>query len=405
MTDLDPRWYDYARRDQPHFDATVYLEQVVRDPEHLSGLVDDAIRTAVGHAPGSLRIRAFRDRAFDYQATAALVTSTVGQGERSHEWLSRVVGDTESCIAVNGVSAWSLPLSRWAREAVNSLLGGGAYTLPSGADVYTFVAGSGWTPFGVHRDSEPSLLFHLGPGKKETWVWPVDTLQPDEGFWRNPSFGSPLSFDFDRHLDAAYHVTLEPGDFISIPKHAFHVFRNVGLSAFVGIALYPAKTEALLRAAIGSAVLERADLGEDLGAGRLELDHALGRFSAIDDLRRAVRDQLDRAELLKRTAGYLDEINPVVTRRTVLDTGATLRWEFPGIVGVRRCGSSTELVTRGRPVRYAADLDFTALTRMTAERPCFSYDELSDALPRELSTRDRERTIQHMHLSGAFSPS
>ena len=218
-------WKAFAAAHAPDLTRTVFLPGLVTDPGHLARLIDDSLRTATRHAPGELRLRAFRPGAFDYRLTQRFVTTPPADGERAVDWLTRVAESDEECLAVNDVSAWNLELAAEVARIVGELDAEGVHELVSGTDVYTFVAHSGWTPFGIHKDSEPSLIFHLGPSPKEVFVWhdrPFDA----SGITPNPSFGR-ITFDIEEHLGTAERHLLQPGDFLCIPQDTYHVFRNL----------------------------------------------------------------------------------------------------------------------------------------------------------------------------------
>ncbi|MEV7176963.1 hypothetical protein [Kitasatospora sp. NPDC093679] len=262
---------------------------MVQDPEHVRGLIADALRTATREAPGDLRIRAFRPGAFDHRLTKRFTASPPGPDETAGDWPARVADGPDACIAVNDISARSLPLGQWAEGLVRELLGHGARELPSGADVYTFVADSGWTPFGIHKGTEASLIPHLGPAPKEVWVRPDGSFD-GSAVTPGPSFGR-ICFDIEEHLATAERHLLQPGDFLCIPQDAHHVFRNLDPSAFVGLTPYPARPRTR-HARRGRRIRSRVG-----GTGpRLRLRHSGGRTTTTE----ALPDFSGRASALGR---------------------------------------------------------------------------------------------------------
>ncbi|MFD3557433.1 hypothetical protein ACFWWA_35860 [Streptomyces goshikiensis] len=402
------KWKAFVAAQAPDFTGTSFLSALVTDPGHVSRLIDDSLRTATRSAPGDLRLRALRPGAFDYMLTKRFIESPLAPGESAVEWRARTADSREACLAVNDISAWSLPLAEWVAALVREIVSEGIHELPSGTDVYTFVADSGWTPFGIHKDSEPSLIFHLGPAPKEVWVWqenPFDT----SGITPSPSFGH-LTFDIEPHLASAEHHLLQPGDFLCIPKDTYHVFRNLGPSAFLGLTLYPVKsrsliTEALWRSAPGGG--EPAPAAYPTGREIADRAHALfeqpaGSAAPLAD---RVRDELALGQLRLRTTGHLSRPHPAALPADGPADGAPLRWAHPGVVAATRTGSGPALVVRGRTLPVPDGLDFTAVERAThSERP-FTLAELAAALPDGLDDASRTALARKLHALGAVTAS
>ncbi|GAA1076078.1 hypothetical protein GCM10009663_16850 [Kitasatospora arboriphila] len=391
------KWNSFATAESPGFTRTVFLSGVVQDPEHVRGLIADALRTATREAPGDLRIRAFRPGAFDYRLTKRFTASPLGPDETAGDWLARVADGPDACIAVNDISAWSLPLGEWAEGLVRELLGHGARELPSGADVYTFVADSGWTPFGIHKDTEASLILHLGPAPKEVWVWPDGSFD-DSAVTPSPSFGR-ICFDIEEHLATAERHLLQPGDFLCIPQDTYHVFRNLGPSAFVGLTPYPARprplaADAFLRAALPAAGEPPAPTGRAITG--------LVRTAAEQpDFAERVAHEIDLAQLKRRTNGYLSTPHRAALPAAAPDPDATLRWARPGAVAAAGTADGTVLVVRGRTLHFADRLDFGPLEQATGSPLPFTPAELADLLPAGLTGPQRTELAAELHRRGA----
>ncbi|MFD9419000.1 hypothetical protein ACFWC9_30465 [Streptomyces goshikiensis] len=400
------KWKAFVAAQAPDFTGTSFLSALVTDPGHVSRLIDDSLRTATRSAPGDLRLRALRPGAFDYMLTKRFIESPLAPGESAVEWRARTADSREACLAVNDISAWSLPLAEWVAALVREIPSEGIHELPSGTDVYTFVADSGWTPFGIHKDSEPSLIFHLGPAPKEVWVWQENPFDAS-GITPSPSFGH-ITFDIEPHLASAEHHLLQPGDFLCIPKDTYHVFRNLGPSAFLGLTLYPVKsrsliTEALWRSAPGGG--EPAPAAYPTGREIADRAHALfeqpaGSAAPLAD---RVRDELALGQLRLRTTGYLSRPHPAALPADGPADGAPLRWAHPGVVAATRTGSGPALVVRGRTLPVPDGLDFTAVERAThSERP-FTLAELAAALPDGLDDASRTALARKLHALGAVT--
>ncbi|MGW4855736.1 cupin domain-containing protein [Streptomyces sp. NPDC004288] len=397
-------WKAFAAEHAPDFARTVFLPGLVADPGHLARLIDDGLRTATLHAPGDLRLRAFRPGAFDYRLTKRFVDTPLADGESAVDWLARTADGDEDCLAVNDIASWNLNLAAEAARIVDELVTDGTHELPSGTDVYTFVAHSGWTPFGIHKDSEPSLIFHLGPSPKEVWVWHDNPFDASR-ITPSPSFGR-ITFDIEDHLASAERHLLRPGDFLCIPQDTYHVFRNLGPSAFLGLTVYPVKTrplitEALWRAtrpAEALAAYPAADQVTDRARRLLDDDDTTG-----GSLADRVAHEITLGQLRLRTNGYLSRPHRTALPRTAPTPGAPLRWSRPGVVTAAPHPGGTTLVARGRTlvVPGPGPADFTGLEKATATTTPFTLEELTDVLPGSLTTERREEIALSLCGTGA----
>ncbi|MFJ9810764.1 hypothetical protein ACIRTB_21305 [Streptomyces sp. NPDC101158] len=405
-------WKAFAAGHAPDFARAVFLPGLVTDPGRFARLIDDSLRTATRHAPGDLRLRAFRPGAFDYRLTKRFVDTPLSDAESAVAWLARTADSEDECLAVNDIASWNLDLAAEAAGLVGELVTDGSHELPSGTDVYTFVAHSGWTPFGIHKDSEPSLIFHLGPSPKEVWVWhdnPFDAAS----ITPSPSFGR-ITFDIEEHLGSAERHLLQPGDFLCIPQDTYHVFRNLGPSVFLGLTLYPVRTRSLITEALwratgpaeplapypaAASVTERA---QALLAGATPLPGDAATAAPTGSLADRVAHELILGQLRLRTNGYVSRPHPAALPRAVPAPGTPLRWARSGALAVApRHGTGTSLVARGRTLTLPEAADFTALEQATVSDTPFTLDELAAALPADLTPERREEIARSLYTVGA----
>ncbi|MFJ9829508.1 cupin domain-containing protein [Streptomyces sp. NPDC101160] len=394
-------WNAFATGHAPDFARTVFLPGLVTDPGHLARLIDDSLRTATRGAPGDLRLRAFRPGAFDYRLTKRFVDTPLADGESAVAWLARTADSAEECLAVNDIASWNLDLAAEIARLVGELVTDGTHELPSGTDVYTFVAHSGWTPFGIHKDSEPSLIFHLGPSPKEVWVW-HDNPFDASGITPSPSFGR-ITFDIEDHLGSAERYLLQPGDFLCIPQDTYHVFRNLGPSAFLGLTLYPVKTRSLITEALWRAA-GPAEPVDPYPAAASVTDRAHAVLDAhTGSLADRVAHELTLGQLRLRTNGYVSRPHQDALPRTIPAPDTMLRWALPGALTVapRHDGTGTTLVARGRTLTVPEAADFTALEQATASDTPFTLDELAATLPAGLAPERRAEIARTLYAVGA----
>jgi hypothetical protein len=212
---VDPhKWKSFCDRFvfNPH--CVVAIEGAMAAVDAVNGLVAESLTTITARFDQRQprRVRVFRENMLDYACTERLIFDGYA-GSDPLDWLA-YLGMSNLCIAVNDLDAWGTGLAEFcAGELVPAL----AYYLEQHwlvIDWYCFISDVGWTPFGIHTDDEPSLLFNLGPGTKTAWVWEPEALS-------SLSHGRPTSLQFQTLLDDATAYTLRPGDVIAIPAGQF----------------------------------------------------------------------------------------------------------------------------------------------------------------------------------------
>jgi hypothetical protein len=90
----------------------------------------------------------------------------------------------------------------------------------------------GYTPFGVHDDTDQSLLWHLGPAPKTAYVWPRERYIELTG-------GTLAMVDYEALLPHANRYELQPGDLLFIPMGDFHILDTRAFSCTLGLTLFP----------------------------------------------------------------------------------------------------------------------------------------------------------------------
>lgn len=177
------------------------------------------------------RLRVFSDNRLDYPAIERFCYDTAPTTD-AFEFLETQVS-APACIGMNELESWDAALREVAAAELIPGLAPYLRRTESRADLYAFLTTGGWTPFGLHNDSEPSLVINLGPSDRELWVW-------DPAALADLDRGRRTTLDFQHFLPAAtHHLVLAPGDFAAIPANWFHVFRSHGRSTLFGIAPYP----------------------------------------------------------------------------------------------------------------------------------------------------------------------
>ncbi len=102
---------------------------------------------------------------------------------------------------------------------------------PWGIELTTFIGNYGWTPLGIHRDNrgENVLHYHLGPGKKQMYVW-------DEKTYSKVGKGLSNNRNIEPLLEYAEKHEFGRGDLYSMPWDKHHVGCSESFS--IGVTLW-----------------------------------------------------------------------------------------------------------------------------------------------------------------------
>ena len=371
MTIVDQdRWQAFCRTEGPAFASATHLPGLVRRPDAIEAGLRDAVRGATTRTGlddvSAPRVRVYSGHRLDYVAAERLGHSAF-DGADLAGWFRDQCPAEKMCLAFNEIDTWSLELADLLAAELTLPLVASAGEPRSGIEWYSFLGRSGWTSFGLHSDPEPSMIFHLGPAPKEVWVFDRDVLP------RLPN-SRQITFDFEHLLGSARHFVLQPGDFLLIPAFDFHVFRNLGYSAFVGLTVYPQD----VRQEMANIVMH---LAPRPGGRHLRQDEAreairgtagelVGSASFTDDVAVA----LDDAERRLRSAAWTKK-TAVGLRTTVADeVGAT---EF--VVTTRPlvpAGHRQALFVGGRTIELPTECDPETLLESLPPGRVVSGDEL-----------------------------
>lgn len=207
------------------------------EPRLLRGFSDRAewVRNRLHHACREFskgktlpKLRVFVDNGNRTDLSVALARTPIGE-QGLHEWISVAIGCPNYCLAFNGVTSWDEPLAAYVRDAFVAPLLAQMGRPIRGFDAYIFAGCYDITPFGIHKDSEPSLLLHLGPAPKSAFVWePSVFYEAVQGRELN-------EFDLENWVDRADHVELAPGDLLYLPAGQPHVMTSPEFSVTLGI--------------------------------------------------------------------------------------------------------------------------------------------------------------------------
>lgn len=213
----------------------MHLPGLLKEP----GPVEARLRDALGRATARRayddnvlpRIRVYDGPRLDYPG-AERVTHLGLPVNSLADWFDAACPSPDACLAFNEVDAWSPHLADVLAREMSIDLADTLGAPRAGLEWYSFLGRRGHTPFGLHSDPESSMIFHLGPAPKEGWVFDRETLAqlPNR---------RQITYDYAEMLPHARHVVLQPGDYLLIPAHTFHIFENVGFAAFLGLTIFP----------------------------------------------------------------------------------------------------------------------------------------------------------------------
>lgn len=225
---------DFLATEAPAFEETRFIKGALKDIDAVSMELTNAVDAGTRSDGSNFNIRVMSgDSSLLYPETQRMSAEPIYKGERVEEWMQRNNKVNSTCISLNKITRWNEPINSLAAEIIKLV---DVENSIEYIDVYSFIADCPWSPFAIHRDYEVSMILHLGPDTKTVWVWNVDREMGSE-IRKIPVMGQ-VSYEIEKYLPYAEKYTLEPGDFISIPKNNFHLFRNDGVATFIGIALY-----------------------------------------------------------------------------------------------------------------------------------------------------------------------
>ncbi|MEB0137684.1 MULTISPECIES: hypothetical protein [unclassified Undibacterium] len=232
--------------DSMNIDATwarrlVSTSQHLSLPTHLPSVMPgyDQVRETIGamftrFTPEKLpRTRAWVDGGQRYTITDVLVDLANNPDLALQQRLAMASGSPHYCVTFNGLSAWCESFAQHMQVQMLDPLFAALDVAPvCGTDFYMFVGNYGFTPFGVHDDTDQSLLWHLGPAPKVAYVWPRARYIELTG-------GTLATTDYEALLPYAQRYELQPGDLLFIPMGDFHILETREFSCTMGLTIFP----------------------------------------------------------------------------------------------------------------------------------------------------------------------
>jgi hypothetical protein len=334
-------------------DAPRLTRQFSSDTTWILSRIEQIFR-GFGSARQAPAFRVFVENGERTDLAVKLRRSPMLETEGFDQWAPRVIGTDEYCLAFNGVTAWDEPLAAYVSEEFVRPIVRVAGLPTRGFDVYLFAGRYQMTPFGIHRDREPSILLHLGPAPKQAHIWASRTyprpLAPNQELNEFDLAAADLR-------SSAESLILRTGDLLFIPAWDPHIMQSHEFSVTLGI--IPNAVDE--QSAIVECVRELGDLQGGFTSDA-SFFHDPGRLACrAEDLLGTPGERAERLDTAARSIelrlssnGYLV---PAPVERTCAFPALVHRFRvadiYPTIVS--RQGDGIVVYARGRFVRMRFD--------------------------------------------------
>ncbi|WP_010178888.1 JmjC domain-containing protein [Aquimarina agarilytica] len=158
-----------------------------------------------------------------------LMNNPPQKNDTLESWTNRIFGKQKFGIIFNESESWNKELNIDIYKKVKPLLEKAGYPM-MGMDLTIFIGNYGWTPLGIHIDylGESVMHFHLGPTKKEMYLW-------DKKLYLNDLKGNLGEKRPEFFLDKATKFTINQGDIFYMPWGMPHIGKSDELSVGVSV--------------------------------------------------------------------------------------------------------------------------------------------------------------------------
>ena len=228
---FDERWASQLVTKSNQLKTVTYISQaLIEAPQILSWVSNMFIRFSEKDLP---RVRSWVDGGQHYTITDKLIELAGQPDLELSKRLALASGAESYCLTFNGLTAWCPIFAlKMQREVLSPLFRELSSTPRSGSDFYSFIGNYGYTPFGVHDDTDHSLLWHLGPATKTAYVWPREKYLSLTG-------NTLSTLNYQSLLSHANRYELSPGDLLFIPCGDYHLLETRDFSVTLGLTLFP----------------------------------------------------------------------------------------------------------------------------------------------------------------------
>lgn len=147
-------------------------------------------------------------------------------------FFQEITGLSKYCIALKEITKLSDDLEKILQKYVIKHFINYFGVPLGGFEAYLFIGNYGYTPFGIHKDKEESLLLNLGTSSKDVWIW-------------NNEVEAKIKFDINFLESADVHFLMNAGDFCHIPNNIYHILSSNDFSIMIGVIPHPLRLNLL----------------------------------------------------------------------------------------------------------------------------------------------------------------
>jgi hypothetical protein len=231
---LDAHWWETFIDTTQHVTETAVLPHAL-PPATVSAMLGEVMRVirtmCLRQSDGGGFLRAYLDgqKLSPDQLPTHVFANAPEPGETVTDWAARSYGQTPFCLIFNYAELLSDRLCRQLSGLVEPFLAQWGIPL-NGLHTTTFVGNYGYTPLGIHQDSQGGnvIHFHLGPGPKTMYTW-----EPDD--YARLAQNRPNNLDYAPLLPHAKPYTFGAGDVYYMPWNKFHIGYSDALSVGVTV--------------------------------------------------------------------------------------------------------------------------------------------------------------------------
>lgn len=192
--------------------------------------VKAAINTAI-KSTAKENFRVWVNKNEDYDAASTIINTPINVEETLEQWTNRVFEKRKFCIVFSQAGQFHDEVAIKAGEFLHRIFQRLGMSF-GGCSISFFIGNYGFTPAGVHLDSNESNIFHfhLGPGFKELFIWDTEVFKSLTG--STDAYHQP-----EKILDHARAFGLHTNDFLSLPPKYYHIGRTEDFSVDMALVI------------------------------------------------------------------------------------------------------------------------------------------------------------------------
>lgn len=211
-------WQSFLEKSK-NLKKAIYLPKILSEDDlkryHL--LVSDIICDISAQRSSEYGFRLWIDKESESNESIAQVIydNPPHRGELVENWANRNFLDKKFCLVINRAEHFNDSFAQQIAKLVDPLLEVIGVP-PNGLTTTIFIGNYGYTPFGIHKDSQGEfpVNLHLGPGQKIMYNW----NQGDSN-----SFQNNICENLDEYIKTSKKYHLTSGDFYFMPWDIYHL--------------------------------------------------------------------------------------------------------------------------------------------------------------------------------------